>query len=136
MFGVKDLESLKNLSTVLTIPFFVAGYITSEKITFQLDDPVRSIFQVIPNIFAGGCFFVAVFCLLWAFSQIHSFIATSSTILFSLVGLSCLTIGLCQIPTLIVSIGQGISPIHDIFWTLGYISAGFTSISMTGAFSH
>ena len=133
MFGVKDLESLNNLGTFLTVPLVAAGYITAKKTTFELENPVEALLQAAPDVFFFGLAYAVIIALIIASSSLPRVLSVPSFILFFLVAFTCLTIGLCKIPIFVMSVMQGGVPAHDIFWTLGYISGGFTIIEVAGS---
>ena len=126
MFAIKDVESLKNLSTFLTVPLFAAGFTTSKKTILELETPAELLLQVVPEVLYCSLAFVIITVLIVVSMQLSK----ACFIVFVLLAFIPLTIGLCQIPTLVLHAIKSDILIPQIFWTLGYISLGFAMISM------
>jgi len=131
MFAIKDLESIKNLAAILTIPLFAAAYVSDGALD-TIRDPffdwlrnndVQSIKLVgwvlwFLTVVAIVTFvFAAVdFCIIW----LHVWLDNSYFMAW--VGFSCITAGLLILAIALPGLPQ--SPINPL-WHLALLCYGF-----------
>lgn len=134
MFAIKDLESLKNLSTVMVIPCFAAAYV-SDGAQEAIRDPVLNwmresnyfgiqfigwvMWLLIVVTLVGAVVALLDYCVVWL--QVK----TGEVYLMVFLGFACLTAGLLVLS--LVMPGLPKSPLNPL-WHFALLCYGFSLI--------
>lgn len=134
MFAIKDLESIKNLASILVIPFFSAAYIADNALA-NFHDPILdwlkssdailfniagwSLWFILVVAIVSFVFFVVDYLIIW----IH--VEFGNTYVMALIGFTCLTAGVFVLSPMLQ--GLPISPLNPL-WHLAFLCYGFSLI--------
>lgn len=134
MFAIKDLESIKNLATILVIPFFAAAYVSDGALE-TLRDPLLDWLRnndsnVIQTIGWGIWFLIVVALVTFAFATfdycvVWLHVQLGDTYVMAWFGFSCLTAGVLVLSFVMPGLPK--SPLNPL-WHLALLCYGFSLI--------
>ncbi len=134
MFAIKDLESIKNLASVLVIPFFTAAYISDEKLK-AIQDPLlnwlRNSDSASISIFGWAVWFLIIVAVVTAALAIFDngvvwlHVQLGDKYVMAWFGFACLTAGLFLLSFIVPELPK--SPLNP-FWHLALLCYGFSLV--------